>query len=290
MSWRNVIISTRCKLDYKMGYLVIRGEEVKRVYLDEIAVLMLENPAVSLTGCLVEALTEKKIKVIFCDSGRSPTAELVPYHGSHDSSLKIRRQMGWEEQTKAFAWQQIIIRKIGNQCAFLQELKKEREYRLLQEYIQQVALNDATNREGHAAKVYFNALYGMKFTRGADLPVNAALNYGYSILLSAFNREVALNGYLTQIGLFHNNRFNHFNLSCDLMEPFRDLIDREVYRMQPKQFGREEKHAMWNLFSTSILYQGSRQTVLNAVKLYTKHTLDCISDGTPEAIDFYERE
>ncbi len=71
MSWRSVIISRRCKLDYKMGYLVIRGEDVKRIFLDEVAMILLENPAVSLTGCLVEALTEKKIKVIFCD-GKAP--------------------------------------------------------------------------------------------------------------------------------------------------------------------------------------------------------------------------
>lgn len=44
MSWRNVIISSRCKLDYKMGYLVIRGEDVKRVFLDEVAMILLENP------------------------------------------------------------------------------------------------------------------------------------------------------------------------------------------------------------------------------------------------------
>lgn len=60
MSWRNVIISRRCKLDYKMGYLVVRSDEIQRIYLDEVAVLMLENPAVSLTGCLMEALMQKK--------------------------------------------------------------------------------------------------------------------------------------------------------------------------------------------------------------------------------------
>lgn len=53
MSWRTVIITQRCKLDYKMGYLVIRAEETKRIFLDEIALLMIENPAVSLTGCLL---------------------------------------------------------------------------------------------------------------------------------------------------------------------------------------------------------------------------------------------
>ena len=80
MSWRNVIISHRCKLDYKIGYLVIRGEDVKRVFLDEVAMILLENPAVSLTGCLVEALTAKKVKVIFCDGKHNPVSELAPYH------------------------------------------------------------------------------------------------------------------------------------------------------------------------------------------------------------------
>ena len=77
MSWRTV--SSRCKLDLKMGYMVIRGEDTKRVFLDEVALLLIENPAVSLTGCLLEALAEKKIRVIFCDSKRSPMAELAPW-------------------------------------------------------------------------------------------------------------------------------------------------------------------------------------------------------------------
>lgn len=72
MSWRVVVIESQSKLDYKMGYLVVRGLETKRVLLDEIAVLLIENPAVSMTGVLIAALTEKKIKVIFCDAKRNP--------------------------------------------------------------------------------------------------------------------------------------------------------------------------------------------------------------------------
>ena len=61
MSWRTVVITNRCKLDYKMGYMVVRGEETKRVFLDEVCVIIIENPAVSLTGCLLSVLTEKKV-------------------------------------------------------------------------------------------------------------------------------------------------------------------------------------------------------------------------------------
>ena len=40
VSWRTVVVCSRCKLDTKMGYMVIRGEEVRRIFLDEIAVVM----------------------------------------------------------------------------------------------------------------------------------------------------------------------------------------------------------------------------------------------------------
>ena len=228
MSWRTVVISSRCKLDLKMGCMVIRGEETARIYLDEIAILLIENPAVSLTGCLLEALIEKKIRVIFCDGKRSPLAELTPYHGSHDSSRKIRQQAAWDNDIKAMIWTDIVSEKIRKQTDFLDELELSSEASLLRSYLGQVELYDTTNREGHAAKVYFNGVFGMDFTRSEDNATNAALNYGYGIVLSAFNREVTACGYLTQLGIFHSNMFNHYNLSCDLMEPFRILVDRKV--------------------------------------------------------------
>lgn len=63
MSWRTVVISKRSKLDMRNGYLVVRTEDdVKRINLDEISVLIIENSAVSITGCLIVAMSEKKDK------------------------------------------------------------------------------------------------------------------------------------------------------------------------------------------------------------------------------------
>lgn len=287
MSWRTVIISERAKLDYRMGYLVVRGTDTKKVLVDEIKILLVENPAVSLTGCLIEVLVEKKIKVIFCDSKRNPNAELVPHHGSHDSSAKIKLQYAWNDDIKARIWREIISEKIRKQEEFLKEIGKSEEANLLSSYIGQVELMDASNREGHAAKVYFNALFGMKFTRSEESPINAALNYGYSIILSAFNREIALNGYLTQLGLFHSNMFNHYNLGCDFMEPFRILVDRLVYSEIPVEFGKEEKHYMWNVLEQNILIDGSRQSVSNAIKIYTRSLFDAINEKDSSYIRNY---
>ena len=287
MSWRVVVIESQSKLDYKMGYLVVRSLDTKRILLDEIAVLMIENPAVSLTGILMEELIIRKVKVIFCDTKRNPIAELIPHHGSHDSSAKIRVQITWNQIAKDNIWRDIVSEKIRKQADFLLEIGREEQAMMLSEYTGQIELADATNREGHAAKVYFNALFGMDFTRSADTPINAALNYGYSRILSAFNREVCANGYLTQLGIFHDNMFNHFNLSSDLMEPFRVLVDRMVYRMQPTEFGEEEKHEMWKLLDQKVKIDGQNQFVMNAIKIYTKSVLDAINEGDSSEMKFY---
>lgn len=287
MSWRTVIITNRCKLDYKMNSMVIRGEDTKRIFLDEIALLIIENTAVSMTGCLLEALINSKIRVVFCDAKHSPLAELQPYYGSHDCSRKIKTQIAWNDELKGTVWRDIISEKIRKQAGFLDELGKKRESDLIRSYLGNIELYDATNREGHAAKVYFNAVFGMEFTRSEDCVTNAALNYGYGILLSVFNREIVACGYLTELGIFHSNMFNHYNLSCDLMEPFRVIIDRVVKQYGFTVFGGNEKHLLWNAINDTVYIGSTKQTILNAAKIYTKSVFDALNDADPSRIKFY---
>lgn len=196
-------------------------------------------------------------------------------------------QTDWDETVKGTVWADIVTEKIRKQSEFLSELGKETEALLIRSYLGQIALYDTTNREGHAAKVYFNAVFGMEFTRSAECLTNAALNYGYGILLSAFNREITASGYLTQLGIFHSNVFNHYNFSCDLMEPFRVLIDRAVYGMELTAFESKEKYALWNTLNQMVLINNSHQTVLNAVKIYTRSVFDALNDRDPSKIKFY---
>ena len=288
MSWRTVVISSRCKLDTKMGYMVIRAEEVHRIFLDEIAIVIIENPAVAMTGCLLSELIQRKIKVIFCDSSHMPQSELVPYYGSHDTSRKLRVQIGWKEMLKGAVWGDIIAQKIYQQALFLRELGHSAEAQLLEGYISQIEFQDATNREGHAAKVYFNAVFGMDFSRRGDHPFNAALNYGYSILLSAFNREIVACGYLTQIGLHHDNVFNRFNLGSDLMEPFRVLIDRAVYRNSMKELTTQAKRKLTNVLNEQVTIANAKQTALAAIGIYVRSVFDAMLEEDPSRLKFYE--
>lgn len=290
MSWRVVSVSSRAKLDYKMDYLVVRTDEsTKRIHLSEISVLMIESTAVSLTAYLLCELSKRKIDIVFCDEKRLPYGTLASFYGSHDTSLKFREQIRWNDETKAFVWTEIVRAKINGQ-RFVLETNQKNGADLLKKYMGEIEPGDATNREGHAAKVYFNALFGNDFSRSDDDPINAALNYGYGIQLSVFAREITSCGYATQLGLFHNNIFNQFNLASDLMEPFRPFVDMCVLSMMPSALEHDEKVRLINLLNTEIMIDGKQCYMLNAVKIYCKSVFDAISENDVSLLKFPKYE
>ena len=289
MSWRIIVISKRAKLDLQLGKMVVRSDEITKIVLSEITTIIIESTAVSITASLISELAKRKIKVIFCDEKRNPSCELVNYYGSHDTSNKIRKQIAWKQQTKEAIWTEIVTDKIRKQKDLL-ELLRRKESALLDTYLKEITWNDGTNREGHAAKVYFNSLFGLDFTRTEDSLINAALNYGYSVLMSAFAREIVASGYLTQLGIFHDNMFNQFNLASDLMEPFRILIDREVLMMILEVFQHSEKMQLVNVLNHEVRIDGKVQYVNNAIKIYCKSVFDALSEDDSALIRFYKIE
>lgn len=289
MSWRTIVISNRAKLDLQMNYMVIRMDTVTKIHLSEIALLLIESTAVSITTSLLAELTKKKIKVIFCDEKRMPSSQLVAFYGSHDTSQKYKKQIAWSEEMKKLVWSEIVAEKIRKQEEFLREMGKA-ESDLLRQYIGEIKPGDESNREGHAAKVYFNALFGMDFSRTLECNINAALNYGYSIILSAFAKEVVSQGYFTQLGVFHDNMFNQFNLACDLMEPFRILVDRKVASMKLLEFDSKEKVELVDILNHTVCIDGSSEYVSKAIRIYSKSVFDALNDGDLSIIKFYHNE
>lgn len=286
MSWRVVVISKRAKLEYKMDYLVVRSDQVVKIHLSEIHTVIVESTAVSLTAMLLSKLQERKIKVVFCDINRNPESELVPYYGCHNSSEKIKRQLAWDEEFKRIVWTAIVKEKIQNQAKLIQDLKPE-AYQRLQTYLLQVEPGDRTNREGQAARVYFNALFGSRYSRNSESAVNAALNYGYTILLSAINREIVCNGYLTQLGICHDNVFNHFNLSSDLIEPLRPLVDGKASSWEPfEELTPAHKLELVDLLNEKVSINNKIYYFQDALSIYCKSVLDSIEAQDVSLIRF----
>lgn len=145
---------------------------------------------------------------------------------------------------------------------------------MLARLVDEVRSGDTTNREAHAARIYFRALFGSNFSRDDDVPVNAALNYGYGILLSAVNREIVARGYLTQCGICHRSEFNQFNLSCDLMEPFRPIVDRLVFDNIDGDFTKDDKYLLVDMLNHRVPYRDGSYHVGSVIGLYVQ---DCLS-------------
>lgn len=290
MSWRVVVISSNSKLDYKMNYLIVRNaDSIKRIHISEISVLLIESTAVSLTAYLLCELSKMKVEVIFCDEKRCPLGAFLSFYGSYDTALKFRNQIKWNAHTKKFVWAEIVRAKICGQISVLENIKNNNGV-LLKQYLNEIEPGDKTNREGHAAKVYFNLIFGMDFSRSQDNNINAALNYGYSILLSSFAREIVCNGYSTQIGIFHNNMFNQFNLACDLMEPFRPFVDYVVNKMDLSEFKHLQKMELVQILNRYVKIDGKNQYMLNAIKIYSKSVFEAIDENDISKIRFPDYE
>lgn len=264
MGFRVVKINNRCKLETQLNYLVCRQEKETRILLDEIAILIIESQLVCLTSALLKDLVEHKVRVIFCDEKHNPMGELVPYNVCYDSPDKIKKQVLWSEERKAEVWRRIVCLKIENQAKLLQKRGKSEAYQRLLRFRDEVELDDGGNREGLAAKTYFASLFFDKFDRRDErFAENTYLNYGYSILLSAINREITIFGYLSSWGIHHRGTQNPFNLGCDLMEPFRPLVDSVLFERELNQ--DNYKRALLDRFSENIQFEGKAMVFENAI-------------------------
>ena len=164
MGWRTVIVNTHSKLSYKNNHLIFKdASRTELIHLSEVDILLLETTDIVLSTMLIKRLVDENILVIFCDDKRLPTACLMPYYGRHDSSLQLSRQIAWNEDVKAEIWTTIIAQKILNQAFYLGSCGFLEKSQSVIDLYHGLDLFDPSNREGHAARIYFNTLFGNDF-------------------------------------------------------------------------------------------------------------------------------
>ena len=289
MGWRGVIVASPCKISVGGNYLILRSDEVKKIHLSEVYYLMIACPAVNITGVALCELNRQKIKVVFCDEKRNPYGELIGYYGCFNCSKKLKTQIAWDSNVTSAVNTMIIAQKITNQALLLRKCGFDERAEMLEDYVAEIELDDAGNREGHAAKVYFNTLFGKDFSREKDCAVNAALNYGYSVMLSDINRAVVACGRSTQIGINHCNEFNEFNLSCDLIEPFRVIVDEYVFEQGNREFGKDYKFDLVGLLNKRVRLD-REYSLHDAIGVYVKNVTDSLDRGRSDTLLLYKFE
>lgn len=89
--------------------------------------------------------------------------------------------------------------------------------------------------EGISAKVYFNSYFkdiewtGRKPKIKKDI-VNSTLDIGYTILFNYIDALLLSFGFDTYVGVYHKQFYMRKSLTCDLIEPFRVIVDHTVHK------------------------------------------------------------
>lgn len=282
MGFRTVVIKSRVKLELRLNIMVIRGDVEKKIFINEINTLIIQSTAVAVTAALLNELVKNNIKVVFCDEKFNPSAELLPYYGAHNTSKRYKQQIKWYAPIKNSVWRIIVRQKILGQADVLSMLHCDVQAEMLRNYADEIEDGDVTNREGHAAKVYFNTF--LEEGRRSESFINGCLNYGYAVLLSAFNREIVAAGYFTQLGIWHDNEFNNFNLASDLMEPFRPYVDRVALGIADGD--REFKTKLTDILNYNVKIDGKNTTFDLAIRQYARSVFDALNSGETDIIVF----
>ena len=278
MGWRSVIITQHAKMTYSMNMMVVQTRDgISQIPIADINLLLVSTTQAVITSALISKLAENQTKVIFVDEKDEPVVETVGYYPGARNLSKFN----WDLQLKEKLWTKIVDRKITNQIAVLKNYQLE--WQNVQDELDQLELNDATNREAIAARKYFVTLFDKTFIRRDNNAVNGALDYGYAILLASFNREIAVNGYLSYLGIHHHSEENCFNLASDLMEPFRPFVDYWVkVHEKIKQLTPDIKYGLVELLSLEIEYNNKKTILSNVISEYVHDCLCFLSEKTKE--------
>jgi CRISPR-associated protein Cas1 len=214
------------------GFLIVssQGDEQGRVALDDIAALMVHARGTIWSNSVFTRLSERGVPVVICGTNHAPVACLWPIEGHHLQAARMRAQIAATRPLRKQIWAKIVASKIRMQGEVLDRCGIGSG--AFSALARQVRSGDPGNLEAQAARRYWKALFGPRFSRDRDAPgINALLNYGYTVLRALMSRAICAAGLHPTIGVFHSNRANAFALTDDLMEPYRPLVDELVRQL-----------------------------------------------------------
>jgi CRISPR-associated protein Cas1 len=272
-AWKSVRITKPCNLRIKNRNLIIKDDEISaKISLEDTDSIVFEGDRFTLSAKVLSSFSKYKIAVLFCDEYYMPSTILHPYHQSSLATENIKIQLTLNSDFKDELWKEIIKNKIVLQAEVLDYFDKDSSK--VYHYLSHLRSADKHNAEAKSARVYWSELfYKLKREQESMDIRNQALNYAYAIMRSLITRDISVAGFLPALGLWHDNLYNAFNLSDDLMEPFRPLIDLGVKKIlenfEEDFITPELKKELVLLFDREyILHNEGFSTIRNSSKLY----------------------
>ncbi len=229
------IASDGAHLSLSRGFLTvnINGEKAGQVAIADMSALIIRGYSATLSVNICTRLAEANVPVVICGANQSPASVIWPVSGHYAQGLHMQAQASTNKPLLKRLWAQLIKAKITAQADVLDlQGKTSTDLRSMSSRLK---TGDSENLEAQAARRYWIRLMGDGFKRDRTEPgLNAALNYGYTILRSATARSILAAGLHPSLSIQHQSRGDALRLADDLMEPFRPWVDIYVAGMFQK--------------------------------------------------------
>lgn len=275
-AWKTINIDSPGKISLKINHLILeKDNEIIEYPLTDADLVVINNTQTIITLPFMIYCMENHIHVLIQNNKHLIIGSISPHVSHHESRDKLIGQIDWNQRHLDWYWKQIVINKINNQFEVVNKLKIESDL-MINSFIDLVDDGDTKNIEGQFAKAYFPLHFGKKFKRFRDDSINHSLNYGYSILHGLIHRYLIILGFHTQLGLHHKSKTNPYNLSYDLIEPFRPIVDFIVCSSFKNEFN---KNLIIDLFNYQVFLDDKRFELKDGVTHYVHKTMNNLNNG-----------
>ena len=287
---QTLMLTSAVSLSLKDNQMVITFKDNKDTvtrHIEDIGFVIVDNPNVSITIPLLNELADNNVAVVFCDRKQMPKSMLMTLDGNSTQQETYRFQIEASLPTKKNIWKQLVEGKIKNQALLLN--KVGRNGNVLKQYYSNVKSGDTDNREGAAAREYWNRLFDSQFIRRREgEPPNNLLNYGYTILRAAVARALIGSGLYPAFGVFHKNRYNAFPLADDVMEPYRPFVDEIVYHLYfdgaTNELDNNSKSALLRLLFADVKIGKVTRPLENALSMTTSSLMKMLKGDNDKLV------
>ena len=260
-----------------------KRDALATIPVEDIGIVVIDNPQITLTSGLLQALQENNVAVIICDYRHMPQSLLLPIEGNSIQQERYDAQLSASEPLKKQLWQQTVKAKITNQAAVLN--KWNIKHKLLINLADDVKSGDTDNCEATAAVYYWQTIFKhinnfVRYREGP--PPNNYLNYGYAILRATMARSIVAAGLLPTLGIFHKNRYNAYCLADDLMEPYRPYVDQIVHQMVAEMgitddMTKEHKAILLKIPAIDVTIDGEKSPLMLATQRTAVSIVKCFN-------------
>ncbi len=285
---RIVDISTPSYLHARNLQAIIEQQkrEVERIPIEDMGVLIVSSPSVTISSNLIASCQQNNCIIIFCDHKHLPISVLLPLSGNSLHSKILNIQTSVRKPLKKRLWQKIVIAKIESQIKALVTFDKNSS--TLESMKSRVKSGDPDNVESQASRVYWPIMFGKNFRRDQKAEgVNFLLNYGYALLRASVARALCGTGLHPALGIHHHNQYNPMCLADDLMEPFRPIVDRKVYKLWEKKMSdinKKTKSFLLSSLSEPLIFRGKKLPFMVALQHTAASLKKALTDG-PESLE-----